>query len=287
MPRQSFDWLKNQIINNIQSGVHQYSYGPGSSNPTYEDLNTIYGNRQNRLQTGNVALRPSDYNLFTPAERAQYGIADIAPTSHSPGEIEMFYGSGGASNQSSPAGWNPKEGGILGKIASHLPGVRPYFAGQSLYHGGQSIFDWLFGGGGGNNPDLQPTTPSYPFPPGTGPAFDNLAPTSPGYNSPPGDPSAPAPFVPPPWLMPPTPTYGMHAPGRGVDPGYIDPREANSFIGGLIDWNGPGGVNPSSREGTDTSGLSDRWLAKHNIGGLMEMLLHGKGAGGVMPTRPL
>lgn len=80
----------------------------------------------------------------------------------------------------------------------------------------------------------------------------------------------------------PTPPWGSVG-----NANYVDPRSANSFFGGLINWNA-GGFNPRSGEG-DTGSMSDRFLAKHNIGGGFWNPNNkgNKGAGGVMPTKPL
>jgi hypothetical protein len=52
-----------------------------------------------------------------------------------------MYGDWAANAARTPSiGWNPSEGGILGKIAGHLPQLAPYFAGQSLYKAGRSLF---------------------------------------------------------------------------------------------------------------------------------------------------
>jgi hypothetical protein len=67
-------------------------------------------------------------------------------------------------------GWNPSEGGILGKIAGHLPQLAPYFAGQSLYKAGRSLFsgigDLIGGIGQLFNPQSSVTPVGYPVPGG-------------------------------------------------------------------------------------------------------------------------
>src|SRR5215475_8972386 len=50
-------------------------------------------------------------------------------------------------------GWNPSEGGVFGKIASRIPYVAPYFAGQAVFKAGRNLYDTM-------------------APPGTQPGFD-------------------------------------------------------------------------------------------------------------------
>lgn len=282
---QPFSWItKQQIINNIKNQNAAYTYGPGSPNPTTEDLNTRYGNAGNILHTGNVALSPAQAALFTPQERAQYGIADTAPGSHTGADIEMFYGSGANSSPSFWQGgdrafeWDPKTGGILGKIGSHMPGA-------STYLQGQGIFDFLRGTIGkvfGLGQDAQQgavgqvgRVGNVASPWQAGGIPDNLQPATPGYSFAPGfggnDPNAPAAFVPPPWIMPPPkPEYG----GAGFG-NYAQAQ--NAFIPGLIDWNGPGAANPTGGEPIGDSAMALRH--GYDLGGLAARFgMSGQGA---------
>ena len=126
------------------------------------------------------------------------------------------------------------------------------------------------GGGGINdyishlfqNNQLQQIMANRPFDP-----FSQYAPrTPPGGYQPagtdlgtPSNPNAPAPFVPPSWVMPPTQEFG----GAGFG-NYAQAQ--NAFIPGLIAWNGPGQANPTGREPGMFEDESAKFQATHNIG---------------------
>jgi hypothetical protein len=165
--------------------------------------------------------------------------------------------------------WNPKEGGLLGKIGARMPGASTYLAGQSLFDLVRGLFTPKQGGGAapadtGIPANLQPTSPGYSFAPGFGP---------------PGDPNAPAPYQPPPWVMPPTQEFG--GPGFGA---YAQAQ--NAFIPSLINWNGPGQANPTGREPGLFEDASAKWLAQHNVGAgwWNPGRGGGRGGGGPMPV---
>jgi hypothetical protein len=87
---------KAWLIQKILSGQYDYTYGPGSPGATPSDMNQKIGAFNNPLKTGNIALPQRDYELFTPEERQQYGIADTSwikpgqPTSG--GSVERYFG---------------------------------------------------------------------------------------------------------------------------------------------------------------------------------------------------
>lgn len=90
------DPYKQALIDKIQSGATDYTYGPGSPGATPADMRQKTGARDNALQTGDIALPPADYKLFSPQERAQLGIADTSfikegqPTPR--GSVERYFG---------------------------------------------------------------------------------------------------------------------------------------------------------------------------------------------------
>lgn len=87
---------KQFLIEKITGGAQDFTYGPGSPGATSSDMRQSIGSRNNRLQTGDVALPQQDYNLFTPEEREKYHIADTSwyhPGSPTPqGSVERYYG---------------------------------------------------------------------------------------------------------------------------------------------------------------------------------------------------
>jgi hypothetical protein len=87
---------KQWLINNMRSGRHDYTFGPGSPGATKEDLGTYVGGPHSPAGGfavhGGYALAPQDYYLFTPEERRQHGIMDIAPRDQV-GKLERYYGS--------------------------------------------------------------------------------------------------------------------------------------------------------------------------------------------------
>jgi len=87
---------KAWLIQKILSGQYDYTYGPGSPGATPSDMRQTIGAFNNPLRTGNIALPQRDYALFTPEERARYGIADtswIKPGQPTPGgSVERYYG---------------------------------------------------------------------------------------------------------------------------------------------------------------------------------------------------
>jgi hypothetical protein len=92
----SEDWTPEQlaIINRIRSNQTDYTFGPGSPNPTREDLGTYPGGPYSPASGfavhGGVALAPQEYNLFTPEQRRKLGIMDIASKDQA-GKIERYY----------------------------------------------------------------------------------------------------------------------------------------------------------------------------------------------------
>jgi hypothetical protein len=90
------EWTPQQqeIIDRINSGREDYTFGPGSPGATFEDRNTYVGGRYSPAGgftiPGGVALAPSEYNLFTPSQRQSLGIMDIAPRNQA-GQIERYY----------------------------------------------------------------------------------------------------------------------------------------------------------------------------------------------------
>src|SRR5678809_364612 len=94
------DRYKQFLIERILTGAQDKTYGPGSPNATSSDMHQVVGSHDNRLKTGQVALPPADYNLFTPEERERYGIADtsfISPGRPTPtGTVERYYGADAA-----------------------------------------------------------------------------------------------------------------------------------------------------------------------------------------------
>jgi hypothetical protein len=291
MPQKPFDWITGR------------SYGPIVGETSHD---TNFGPRGNALGTYDVALSPDLLKSHPLGSTFTYGgntytVGDVSYRSpgnpnantiefrdtQDPGRINAgdiqwnAAGSGGSGgpmffrfDQNTPAWeWNPKEGGILGKIGARMPGASTYLLGQS-------IFDFIRGGLGklfpgqqqqgaadtpGGIPDnLQPTSPGYSFAPGSGP---------------PGDPNAPAPYQPPPWVMPPTQEFG--GPGFGA---YAQAQ--NAFIPSLIAWNGPGQANPTGREPGLFEDASAKWLASHNVGAgwWNPGRGGGRGGGGPMPV---
>ncbi len=57
MNLENFPWYNDlnptqqQIVNRIMAGEFDFTYGPGSPNPSIEDLNTSFGNIENIPQT--------------------------------------------------------------------------------------------------------------------------------------------------------------------------------------------------------------------------------------------
>ena len=87
----------------------------------------------------------------------------------------------------------------------------------------------------------------------------NGGPRDPGFTlafNPQGDPSWISPYPPQPSEPSPTPSpvpgQPVPDPGQGMPVqygyGYTDPRSANAFIAGLVNWNGPGQANPGGGE---------------------------------------
>ena len=95
-----WEWTPEQqaIIDRIQSGQTDFTFGPGSPNPTHEDIHTYVGGKYSPAGgfavEGGVALAPKEYNMFTPEQRRALGIMDIAPKNQV-GKIERYYGSEG------------------------------------------------------------------------------------------------------------------------------------------------------------------------------------------------
>jgi hypothetical protein len=93
----SSNWSPKQleIIKRIKSGQTDYTFGPWSPNPTREDLGTYVGGKHAPAsgfqKNDGVALAPSEYNLFTPDQRRELGIMDIAPEDQA-GKVERWYG---------------------------------------------------------------------------------------------------------------------------------------------------------------------------------------------------
>lgn len=90
------DAYKQWLIQKITSGSYDYTYGPGSPSPTPSDMKQTIGARDNPLSTGDIALPPEDYKLFTPEERQKYRIADTSffdPNHPTPrGSVEGYFG---------------------------------------------------------------------------------------------------------------------------------------------------------------------------------------------------
>jgi hypothetical protein len=92
-------WTPQQqaIIDRITSGRSDYTFGPGSPDPTREDLQTYVGGRYSPAGgfaiPGGVALAPSEYNLFTPSQRQALGIMDVAPQNQA-GQVERYFPGG-------------------------------------------------------------------------------------------------------------------------------------------------------------------------------------------------
>ncbi len=72
-----------------------YTFGPGSPNPTHEDIHTYVGGKFSPAGgfavEGGVALAPKEYNMFTPEQRKALGIMDIAPKDQV-GKVERYFG---------------------------------------------------------------------------------------------------------------------------------------------------------------------------------------------------
>lgn len=244
------------------------SYGPVVGETSKA---TNYGPFGNKLGTSDVAASANiiaqhpyfstfNYNGKT------YTIADTSYNSRGPTNNTLEFRDTADNQSINPAdiSWDPSSGGIMGKIAARLPGGRAYLAGQAIYNAVKDARNRAAFFKPGPDSDYNNMDLGIDVPLNQGQGIpDDLQPVTPPYNSPPGfgfdaasDPNAPKPFNPPPWVMPPpSPIYGMHPAGSGVDPGYVDPRSANSFISALIDWNGPGAPNPSSREGFNPHAL--------------------------------
>jgi len=81
---------------------------------------------------------------------------------------------------SQPYQWHPSQGGTLGRIASHMPGVPAYLAGQQIFLGGQAVSNWLsnllgklYGGGKQSTNVFDYLTPRTPQTPGNiAPGFE-------------------------------------------------------------------------------------------------------------------
>jgi hypothetical protein len=99
------DWSPAQqaVVDRINSGRADFTFGPGSSNPTYEDKNTYVGGKFSPAGgfavDGGVALAPQEYYLFTRAQRRALGIMDIAPRNQA-GKIERYFAKGGDGKRS-------------------------------------------------------------------------------------------------------------------------------------------------------------------------------------------
>lgn len=82
------------VIDRIKSGRQDYTFGPGSPGATKEDLETFVGGKHSPASGfavhGGVALPASEYNLFSPEQRRQLGIMDIAPEDQR-GKVERYY----------------------------------------------------------------------------------------------------------------------------------------------------------------------------------------------------
>jgi hypothetical protein len=105
----SWDWTPEQlaIINRIRSNQEDYTFGPGSPNPSREDLGTYVGGpyapASGFAVHRGVALAKKEYDLFTPEQRRALGIMDIAPADQA-GKIERYYGRG-VTGQPGQPGW--------------------------------------------------------------------------------------------------------------------------------------------------------------------------------------
>jgi hypothetical protein len=103
-----WEWTPEQqaIIDRIKSGQTDYTFGPGSPNPTHEDIHTYVGGKFSPAGgfavNGGVALAPKEYDMFTPEQRRYLGIMDIAPKDQV-GKIERYYGSNYAGGPSRSA----------------------------------------------------------------------------------------------------------------------------------------------------------------------------------------
>jgi hypothetical protein len=93
------EWTPYQqgIIDRINSGQTDYTFGPGAPGASREDRGTYVGGPYSPAGgfavPGGVALAPQEYYAFTPAERQALGIMDIAPRDQA-GQVERYYPGG-------------------------------------------------------------------------------------------------------------------------------------------------------------------------------------------------
>jgi hypothetical protein len=157
------DPYKQAIIDRILRGEYDRTYGPGSPGATSADMRQKIGAYDNPLRTGNVALPPSDYALFTPAERLKYGIADKSYIStgrpNPAGIIERYFGADAASQRIPPNYASPVV--VPPRPSTGAMAGEPYVPGGAT----QVPTTWTNYGGVGYVPNAipvtQPATSSY------------------------------------------------------------------------------------------------------------------------------
>jgi len=135
-----WEWTPEQqaIIDRIKSGQTDFTFGPGSPNPTHEDLHTYVGGKFSPAGgfavDGGVALAPKEYNMFTPEQRRALGIMDIAPKNQV-GKIERYYGWDGMSSSQFASNNVPSPitgGSYAGLNVIASPGQRVWNAGSGV-----------------------------------------------------------------------------------------------------------------------------------------------------------
>jgi hypothetical protein len=102
---------QQSLIDRMGRGGYDYTFGPGSPGATPEDLQTYVGGRYSPAggfaREGGYALAPQDYYSFTPQQRRELGVMDIAPSNQA-GQLERYYGAGGGGTSTSGAGGEGK-----------------------------------------------------------------------------------------------------------------------------------------------------------------------------------
>lgn len=137
------------IVKRILSGQEDYTFGPGSPNPTAEDRETYVGGKFSPAAgfavNRGVALAPAEYHLFTPEQRRALGIMDIAPADQV-GKIERYYAMGGyggpAASSGSASDVPPMEDTLHGQYASfntNEPTTGPSAFGSAVGGFGKSL----------------------------------------------------------------------------------------------------------------------------------------------------